>query len=66
LPYRNFEDFWQSQVPPFTPNGKAVAALRESDRAKLIEAVRAILPSDPDGGIAYSARANAVKGRVPK
>jgi ubiquinone/menaquinone biosynthesis C-methylase UbiE len=65
LPYSSFEDFWQSQVPPFTPHGKAVAALRESDRAKLIETVRAILPSGPDGGIAYSARANAVKGRVP-
>jgi ubiquinone/menaquinone biosynthesis C-methylase UbiE len=66
VPYNNFEDFWQSQVPPFTSNGKIVAALRETDRAKLIEAVRTALPIDPDGGIAYSARANAVKGRVPK
>ena len=63
LSYNNFEDFWHSQVPPFTPNGKAIAALRET---KLVEAVRAILPSDPDGSIAYSARANAVKGRTPE
>ena len=65
LSYTNFEDFWQSQVSPFTPNGKAIATLRQADRAKLVEAVRAILPDHPDGSIAYSTRANAVKGRVP-
>jgi hypothetical protein len=31
LSYNDFEDFWQSQVPPFTPNGKAIAVLREID-----------------------------------
>jgi hypothetical protein len=65
LSFTSFEDFWQSQVSPFTPNGKAIATLREADRAELVEAVRAILPSLPDGSIAYSTRANAVKGRVP-
>jgi len=32
----------------------------------LIEAVRANLPAGPDGGIAYAARANAIKARVPE
>jgi hypothetical protein len=32
---------------------------------RLMEAVRAALPRGPDGSIAYSARANAVKSRVP-
>jgi SAM-dependent methyltransferase len=63
--YDNFDDFWQSQVPPFTPNGKAIAALQQAERARLVEAVRVALPRDPDGGFGYSARANAVKARVP-
>jgi hypothetical protein len=66
LSYSSFEDFWQSQVQPFTPNGKAIAALQEADRAKLVDAVKAALPSAPDGSITYSARANAVKARVPR
>jgi ubiquinone/menaquinone biosynthesis C-methylase UbiE len=65
LTFTSFEDFWHSQISPFTPNGKAIATLREADRAKLVEAVRAILPDHPDGSVAYSTRANAVKGRVP-
>ena len=47
------------------PVGKLVAALSEADRAALMDAVRAQVPAGPDGRIAYSARANAVKGRVP-
>jgi hypothetical protein len=64
--YSSFDDFWQSQVPPFTPNGKAIAALNKTDRAKLAEAVQVALPTDSEGGIAYSACANAIKARVPE
>jgi hypothetical protein len=47
------------------PVGKLVAALSETDRAALMDAVRAQVPAGPDGRIAYAARANAVMGRVP-
>jgi ubiquinone/menaquinone biosynthesis C-methylase UbiE len=63
--YSSFTDFWQSQVSPFTLNGKAIAALQEADHARLLEAVRAALPTDWEGRIAYPARANAIKARVP-
>jgi SAM-dependent methyltransferase len=64
--YSSFDDFWRSQVPPFTPAGKVVAALNETDRAKLAEAVQGAIPTDLDGIIAYSACANAIKARVPE
>jgi hypothetical protein len=48
------------------PVGKLVAAMAEPDRAALMAAVRAQVPAGPDGKIAYAARANAVKGRVPR
>jgi hypothetical protein len=41
-----------------------IAALSEPEREKLIESVRERLPAGPDGSIAYSARANAIKARV--
>ena len=63
--FPDFDDYWRSQTPAFTPNGKLVAALPETDRVRLVEAVRAELPIGPDGSIAYAARANAIKARVP-
>jgi SAM-dependent methyltransferase len=63
--FPDFDNYWQSQTPAFSPHGKAIAGLQETDRVRLMEAVRAALPRGPDGSIAYSARANAVKSRVP-
>jgi ubiquinone/menaquinone biosynthesis C-methylase UbiE len=63
--FSSFDDLWTSQVPPYTPNGKAIASLSEAERARLAEAVRAVLPIRPDGSIIYAAVANAVKARVP-
>ena len=63
--FPDFDDFWQSQTQSSNPTSKMIAALPESDRAKLIAAVRAELPAGPDGAFAYSARANAIKARVP-
>lgn len=63
--FSDFNDFWRAQTPSFSPATKIIAALPEPDRARLIECVRAGLPTDPKGGIAYSARANAIKARVP-
>jgi len=64
--FPGFDDFWHSQIPPCTPHGKIVAALPDAARAKLAAMVRAELPMGSDGSIAYSARANAIKGRVPR
>lgn len=63
--FPDFDEFWQSQTPGYSPTSKMIAALPESDRTRLIAAVRAELPAGPDGTFAYSARANAIKGRVP-
>jgi hypothetical protein len=63
--FRDFDTFWRTQTPLMHPVGKLVATLSETDRAALMDAVRAQVPAGPDGRIAYSARANAVMGRVP-
>ena len=66
MSFPDFNTFWRSQTPSFSPTGKMIAALSETDRAKLIESVRARLPAGPDGSITHSARANAIKARVPE
>ncbi len=66
MTFSDFNDFWRTQNVGYSPTGKVIAALSETDREKLIEAVRASLPADPDGSITYSARANAIKARVPE
>jgi SAM-dependent methyltransferase len=63
--FPDFDELWKSQTQSCNPTSKVIAALPDSDRAKLVAALRAELPAGADGGIAYSARANAVKGRVP-
>ena len=63
--FPNFEDFWQSQTQRYSPIGKLVAALKRSERVSLSANVRSMLPSRSDGPIQYSARANAVRARVP-
>jgi hypothetical protein len=63
--FPDFDDFWQSQTLRSNPTSKMIAALPASDRAKLIAAAHAELQAGPDGGIAYAARANAIKARVP-
>jgi len=61
--FSDFVDYWRSQTPVFTPQGKAVAALNDHDRSRLVEAVRTALPAGRDGAITYTARANAIKAR---
>jgi len=65
MSFPDFNEFWRTQTPSYSPTGKVIAALLETDREKLIESVRASLPAGPDGSIAYSARANAIMARVP-
>src|SRR5438093_211353 len=64
LTFSDFDVFWKAQTPPYSPNTKAIAALPESDRAKVIENVRERL-SDRAGKLSCSARANAVKAHAP-
>jgi ubiquinone/menaquinone biosynthesis C-methylase UbiE len=62
--YPDFDEFWHSQMPSYSPATKMIAAMTREDRARLVAAVKARLPFAGDGSIAYSARANAIKGRL--
>jgi ubiquinone/menaquinone biosynthesis C-methylase UbiE len=66
LAYTDFEDFWQAQTPGYAPTTKVIAAMKDSERRRLMHAVQAALPCGPNGSIEYCARANAIKARVPR
>ncbi|HET7237428.1 MAG TPA: hypothetical protein VFI76_00255, partial [Terrimicrobiaceae bacterium] len=66
MSFSDFNDFWLSQTPSYHPTGKMIAALSDSDREKVLASARARLPAGPDGSVTHSARANAIKARVPK
>ena len=61
--FRGFEEYWEVQTLPFSPPGKSVARLDDSQRARLRDFMRETLPTAPDGSIAYSATALAGKAR---
>jgi len=63
--FPDFDDFWRSQTPSLHPITKMIAALPNTDRSRLIDWVRGELMTSPDGSVSYSARANAIKARVP-
>ena len=65
LAYTDFEDFWQAQTPGYAPTTKLIAALKDSERTRLMHAVQAALPCGPNGSIEYCARVNAIKARAP-
>jgi ubiquinone/menaquinone biosynthesis C-methylase UbiE len=65
ISFANFDDLWRSQTPQFGPRGKSVANLSGAERARLIQKVRASLPAGPEGSVAYSVRAHAIKARIP-
>jgi SAM-dependent methyltransferase len=65
LDFASFDEYWVAQTPPLHPNVKAIAALSETDRVRLIDLVRAELTVRPNGSITTSARANAIKARTP-
>jgi len=62
--FADFEQFW-SIILKGSSIGAATAAMAPADLAALKTRVRARLPADATGRITYSARANAIKGRVP-
>jgi SAM-dependent methyltransferase len=63
--FADFDDYWTTIL--LGPSvGPKLAAMASEDIACLKARMRARLPADATGRITYSARANAVKGRVPK
>jgi len=64
--FSDFDDFWLAQTPSYSPTTRLIAAMTNTERARLIEAVHARVPIRPDGRIEYPARANAIKSRVPQ
>ena len=63
--FPDFEDFWTISLS--APSMRSVIVAIAPNVIELLKArVRARLPADATGRISYSARANAVKGRVPK
>ena len=63
--YADFDDFWISSSVPASPTGRAIHEMPADAKERLREHLRRTLPVAADGSIAYEARANAVKGRVP-
>lgn len=63
--FPDFASFWLAQTPSYAPTTKMITAMPDTDRRKLMEAVRAGLPVFAEGTIQYFARANAIKARVP-
>jgi len=63
--FADFDDFWTTTLMAPTV-GPIVAAMASDDVERLKTRVRARLPADAAGRITYGARANAIKGRLPK
>jgi SAM-dependent methyltransferase len=62
--FTDFDDYW-STVLGGPSTSASLRELRPDDIAQLQARLRARLPPDAQGRITYSARANAIKGRVP-
>jgi SAM-dependent methyltransferase len=60
----DFDDYWTT-ILRGPSVGPQLAAMTSEELARLCASMRARLPADATGRITYSARANAVKGRVP-
>jgi SAM-dependent methyltransferase len=60
----DFDDYWTT-IRGGPSVGPQLAAMASDDLAQLCARMRARLPADATGRITYSARANAIKGRVP-
>jgi SAM-dependent methyltransferase len=62
--FADFDDYWTTILGSASA-GPKLAAMSSEDLTRLRARLRARLPADATGGITCSARANAVKGRVP-
>ena len=61
----DFEDFWTTSMMAATVS-QAITAMASGDAELLKMRMRARLPADVAGRITHGARANAIRGRVPK
>ena len=62
--FADFDDFWRAQTH-YAATTNAIAAMRRTERVRLIEVVRAAIAVGSDGRIEYSARASALRARSP-
>lgn len=63
--FADFDDFWTTST--MSPSvSETIAAMAPGDVEALKTRMRARLPADAAGRITQSARANAIKGRVPR
>jgi ubiquinone/menaquinone biosynthesis C-methylase UbiE len=63
--FADFEDFWTTSIVSATVS-QTIAAMAPGDAESLKMRMRSRLPADGSGRITQRARANAIKGRVPK
>lgn len=63
--FESFDDYWSANTGFASPPARQIAALAPDVRRNIELQVRETLPSDPDGAIEYTARANAVRGKAP-
>ena len=63
--FADFDDYWTT-ILEWPSVGSKLSAMPPGDLALLEARMRAGLPADASGHVAYSARANAIKGRVPE
>ena len=63
--FNNFDEFWTNSLKGSSTDS-IVAAMTSGDAELLKARVRARLPADVEGRITSSARANAIRGRVPE
>ena len=63
--FDDFEDWWTTVLTGPSVSAK-LAAMAPDVRAALKERMRAHHPADASGRVTYGARANAIKGRVPR
>lgn len=61
--FDDFEDFWASQTLPGGPQTATLRKLSPDQTQELRDSLRASLPTDAQGRIAYEALATAVRGR---
>jgi ubiquinone/menaquinone biosynthesis C-methylase UbiE len=64
--YADFDTYWTAQTELVNDVVQQIRNMSAAEVERLKSQLRATLPQDKNGHIAYKARANAVKARVPK
>lgn len=64
--FKDFDEFWTAQTALGNRSVQAIRKMSDSDLDRFKALLRERLPTDNGSRIAYTARANAVKGRVPE